>query len=664
MTASLITEEILVRLLQIGQTSIQVQLSWFFRSRIVITSKGAAADPGDDIQEEEEEKRLEAEIIQNVLTQYSTWIKHKYARGTNRYIINAVYEKRSDLHKEIFEFYEQQREAPMHTLSPLVHIARKHPFITAYGICNKTVKHTAVLFIPVFASRLVDSIVACRSFFDPKVGMNILWAFTALMINLVCATVDGKVYVPFVRDIEAALKMAIVQKLQILSMKFYSMTSEGKILSKLISDVQFVKQLMNEQLTTSLHLCIDIVFVCITAIRQLPVMLLLYAAVIPTMFCVVSRNLPGIKSSKAAMRKQTEKSNSAFQEMLAMERLNRAHGLQRSQFRRIFFRVRHVQEAANEQDWLQIRLNTISFGIIQGSQLLCLCIAVYMAFQGRISIGTVVLFKSLFEALMNSMQKFLDEMPMITQEMDSLDSISEILLAPDTEKDGAQTLSAPLRGDVTFEGVSFGYSPDELVLKNVSFHIPAGKTASFIGRSGSGKSTILNLLLGLYAPLSGKVKIDGIDVNELQKRNYRRYMAVVPQNPILFSGTLWENLVYGLNYVSVSSVEDAIERTGLKDLVKRHPEGLNQWIQEGGKNLSGGERQRIAIARSLLRNPRIILFDEATSALDAQNEREVQDAIETIMGTCTVIIVAHRLNTIEKADMVFLVDRENVIRQR
>lgn len=663
---SLMTEELLWFLLHRDQTMIMLSIRGVIHKRIEITSRGedVGYGYGDEFLETDEEKHLEAEINKNLLNQYSSRIVHDYSYGSNRFTIDILTQKRAELQQEVFDFYRQNEESSGHTLSILFHIAKKHPLMTAFGIVNKAVKHTAVLFIPVYASRLVDSCVQYDSFFEPMVGINILMMLTALAVNLICAAIDGKTYFHFARNVESALKMAIVRKLQFLTIKYYNDTPVGKILSKLISDVQFVKQLINEQLTTVLHLCIDIVFVCATAIRQLPVMLFLYAVVIPVMLWLMHHHFPGIRDSKARMRKQTEKSNSAFQEMLTMGQLTRAHGLQQNEYRRILSKIRYVQVAANEQDWRQLRFNIATFATVQGSQLLCLCIAVYMAFQGRITIGTVILFKSLFEALINSMQKFLDELPMITQELDSLDSINEILYVTDTEKDGTEKLETPVHGDVTFDNVSFGYSHDNMVLKNVSFQIPAGKTAAFIGKSGSGKSTILNLLLGFYAPQAGQVMIDGKDVNELQKNDYRRYLAVVPQNPTLFSGTLWENLICGLRYVSVSGVMEALKCTGLEGMITGHSDGLNQMIQEGGQNLSGGQRQRIAIVRALLRHPRIILLDEATSALDTQSELEVQRSIEAMMGTCTMIIVAHRLNTIQKADIVYSVEDGNVVRQK
>ena len=515
--------------------------------------------------------------------------------------------------------------------------------------------------LPVFAANLIETLSACGSFFDREVLLNILASILALTINLICATLDARYYQRFTRRAESGFKLAIIQKLQVLSRRFYSDTPNGKILSKLVSDAQFVKLLLHEHLQTTLHLLIDIIFAIVVSLIKMPVMLAFYALVIPTSAMILRHYLTPIRESKMLMRRKTEASNAAFKEMLAMERLNRSQGTQKEEYRSLSAKVQEVQTAANSQDMQQLKLNNAAYGTSQGFRLLCLCTALFLAFRGKISVGEVVLFQSLFDALINSLQRFLDEMPQITQGLDSLSSIHELLSVKDTEKNGTVRLPLPLRGEIEYRNVVFGYTDDELpVLKDLSFHIPPNTSAAFIGKSGVGKSTILNLLLGLYSCQSGSILIDGADIDTLEKEHFRRSLAVVPQNPILCSGTLWDNLTNGCRYVTTEQVMDVLKSVGLEDLANKHPDGLMRPIFEGGENLSGGQRQRIAIARALLRNPRIILFDEATSALDSESEQEVQRAIEAMMGSCTVVVVAHRLNTLKKVDRIYRIEDGSV----
>ena len=383
-------------------------------------------------------------------------------------------------------------------------------------------------------------------------------------------------------------------------------------------------------------------------------MLLFYAIVLPASVWIIRRYMPPIRASRAAMRQKTEVVNAAFKEMIGMEYLTRAHGVQKTEYQNISSKVWSVESAAIEQDRLQVRLNNAIYATSQGFRLLCISVALFFAFQGQISVASIVLFASLFDALNNSVQKYLDDVPQITQEMESLTSVDELLGEKDIEKNGSALLPLPVRGEIRFEDVTFRYSPEHPpALCKVNLHVLAGKSVAFVGRSGSGKSTALSLLVGLHSPQEGRITIDGMDLDKLDKNRFRRHIAVVPQTSVLFSGTLWENLVYGLKYVSVDRVMEALRDVGLEELVTGHPDGLLRPIYEGGENLSGGQRQRISIARALLRDPGIILLDEATSALDSESEREVQAAIESIMGKCTIIMVAHRLNTIRKADVIY-----------
>ena len=522
------------------------------------------------------------------------------------------------------------------------------------SVLNRTVKHLCALMLPVFASGMIDTLSDCSSFFETPVLLNVLGAILALTINLICATLDARVYQCFVRGIESGFKVAIVQKLQMLSMKYYSETPSGKVFSKLASDVQFIKMLMCEQMQTVLHLGIDIVFVTVVSLIRMPVMLVFYAIVLPASVWIIRRYMPPIRASRAAMRQKTEVVNAAFKEMIGMEYLTRAHGVQKTEYQNISSKVWSVESAAIEQDRLQVRLNNAIYATSQGFRLLCISVALFFAFKGQISVASIVLFASLFDALNNSVQKYLDDVPQITQEMESLTSVDELLGEKDIEKNGSALLPLPVRGEIRFEDVTFRYSPEQPpALSKVNLHVPAGKSVAFVGRSGSGKSTALSLLVGLHSPQEGRITIDGMDLDTLDKNRFRRHIAVVPQTSVLFSGTLWENLVYGLKYVSVDRVMEALRDVRLEELVTGHPDGLLRPIYEGGENLSGGQRQRISIARALLRDPGIILLDEATSALDSESEREVQAAIESIMGKCTIIMVAHRLNTIRKADVIY-----------
>ena len=179
-----------------------------------------------------------------------------------------------------------------------------------------------------------------------------------------------------------------------------------------------------------------------------------------------------------------------------------------------------------------------------------------------------------------------------------------------------------------------------------------GESIALVGESGAGKSTVLNLLIGFIPPVSGKILIDGINMVNLDINEYRHQIAVVPQNTILFSGTILDNIAYGLEHVTEKEVMEVIKDVGLEDMIEKLPDGIYTQLGEHGDKLSGGQRQRISIARALIRKPKIIVFDEATSALDSASEKKVQEATSNMMKNCTTFLVAHRLSTIRNADRI------------
>ncbi len=198
-------------------------------------------------------------------------------------------------------------------------------------------------------------------------------------------------------------------------------------------------------------------------------------------------------------------------------------------------------------------------------------------------------------------------------------------------------------------------------MNDVSLKVEAGESIAFVGESGAGKSTILNLLIGFVPPANGKILIDGINMINLDLNEYRHQIAVVPQNTILFSGTIIDNITYGLEGVSRQEVEEVIREVGLWELIEKLPQGLDTQLGEHGDKLSGGQRQRISIARALIRKPKIIVFDEATSALDSASEKKVQEATSNMMKNCTTFLVAHRLSTIRNADRIVAMKEGRIV---
>lgn len=285
----------------------------------------------------------------------------------------------------------------------------------------------------------------------------------------------------------------------------------------------------------------------------------------------------------------------------------------------------------------------------------------WLVIQNELTIGQLVAFNMLLGNVINPFQRLSVLWNQLQEVVISVERINDVIETEpeeDLQHQVRQSLTQ-LRGEIRFEQVTFRYHPegDINVLENLSFEVKPGQTVALVGRSGSGKTTISKLILGLYPPTDGKVLIDGQDVSSLSLRSLREQIGVVDQDTFLFGGTIRENISIGYPSATLEEITAASRQAGAEEFIKKLPMGYETQIGEGGGMLSGGQRQRLAIARALLGNPRLLIFDEATSHLDAESERIIQTNLNTILKSRTTVVIAHRLSTVRKADLILVLDR-------
>lgn len=244
----------------------------------------------------------------------------------------------------------------------------------------------------------------------------------------------------------------------------------------------------------------------------------------------------------------------------------------------------------------------------------------------------------------------------------SVDRVFELLAIQPTvvEKPDAVVLP-PVTGKVEYSSVSFAYKSGEPVLKDISLLAQPGEAIALVGASGAGKTTFVNLLPRFYDPNTGQILIDGVDIRDVTLDSLRRQIGIVPQETIMFSGTIAQNIAFGQDLFDIEDVEKAAKIANAHQFITQLPDGYHTWVGERGVNLSGGQRQRIAIARAVLLNPRILILDEATSALDSESEALVQQALERLMEGRTVFIIAHRLSTVRRCDRILVLERGQIV---
>jgi ATP-binding cassette subfamily B protein len=353
------------------------------------------------------------------------------------------------------------------------------------------------------------------------------------------------------------------------------------------------------------------------------------------------------------LRGEIEEMSSRVSEMMDMLPVTRAHGAEDVEVERVGSQIEKVKESGIRVDVLNAVFGACMWVVLQVSQLTCLAFTGYLAYNGQIDLGDVVMYQGFFQMLLGAVNHMLGILPRVTAGFESIRSLGEVLECPDLEENEGKKQLDHVDGRFEFQDVSFEYpNANERSVADFSLTVESGECVALVGESGAGKSTIINLIIGFRRPTHGRILLDGMDMESLDLRTYRRHIAVVPQETILFSGSVRENITYGMEDVSDEVILRAVEIANLRDVVENLPEKLDTVIGESGCKLSGGQRQRLAIARAIIRDPRVILLDEATSSLDVVSEAAVQKAINQAIQGRTTFIVAHRLSTIRRADRI------------
>ncbi len=498
---------------------------------------------------------------------------------------------------------------------------------------------------------------------------RILWIagayFFLLLQNPFVHTAFVRLMSGSLRHMQFNLRSALVERLQQLSITFYEATQSSALQTKILRDVDAIDGLCRHLLNTGLNGLLVITYVTIIALVKQPLLALYFLVTVPAGVALLKLFDRRFKEQYKAMRVETEQMNARVGEMLQMLPVTRAHGLEDFEARDVRTVFGRIRKRGMEVDTLTEFFASSSWFTFMLFQLACLVFSAWLVVQHRISVGDAVMYHTYFGMLIGAVQQFLSVFPALAQGADAIRSLGEVLEADHIERnDGKPSAPIPLRGEIVFEHVTFNYPRGrEVALREISLNIKAGETIAFVGESGAGKSTLVNLAIGFRQPASGKILLDGRDLREIDLRTYRRQIGVVPQTTLLFNGTLRENVTYGLDKVSDDVLWKILADANLADFVRALPKGLDTPLGESGTQLSGGQRQRLAIARALVRDPRLVILDEATSALDTESERLVQAALVRLTKGRTTLIVAHRFSTIRHAHRIIVLSQGKIVEQ-
>lgn len=519
-----------------------------------------------------------------------------------------------------------------------------------------------VFVMPLITSDVIDMITLQPEGFVTRIVIDAVLLTVVVAQNVPTTALRLSIVNKWIRGITAEVKGGVIRKLSRLSITYHKEIEEGRIQSKFLRDIESVDGYCRTFLNSFIPSLVGAIVSACIALWRSPVVMLFFLIVIPLNVLLTCAFRKRIHRDNYDYRRENEQLSSKLTTTLQMLTLIKAHGLVSHEELEVNQKIRLVTLAGLRMDktyaWFGSLMWTVSTLLSAG----CLFFCVALALNGIITAGEVVLFQSLFSSISSSVLGLVNVYPTLMTGKEAVHSLSEIVCADDIEKDDGKEPVPSIKGDVEFQHVSYHYPNEEkAVVQDFNMRIKQGERIAVVGSSGSGKSTLMNLLIGLLSPTEGQISIDGIPMSEMPMQSYRRFISVVPQNSILFMGSIRDNITYGLDGYSDEQLQQVIEDSDVAEFLPSLPGGLDAPVGEHGDKLSGGQKQRISIARALIRNPKILILDEATSALDNVAEYHVQRAIDRLVRERTTFIVAHRLSTIRNADRIVVMEEGKAV---
>lgn len=460
------------------------------------------------------------------------------------------------------------------------------------------------------------------------------------------------------------IRRAVFTKLQRLSMSFYDKNKTGTIMSYVTNDVSALQGALVDNV-------VEMITESVILIASIVMMIYLDWK----LFLVTFGTFPFVLGFIDIFGKRIRKSGSRIQEAAADITSVLQETVSSARVIKSFVRENYEVARFDKENMNNFRANmknaqlmatltpTIEFVAAIGVTII-LWYGGNSVINGEITAGSLVAFLTYAVNISNPIKRLSRVIGNIQKALAAAQRVFDVLDLPETIKDAENAkLLPPAKGQVSFKNVSFSYNPGEQVISNISFDVKPGQMIAFVGPSGAGKSTIASLLPRFYDVDKGSITIDGEDLRGVTLDSLREQVGIVPQETVLFNGTVYDNILYGRLDATKEEVEAAAKAANAHNFIMELPQGYETRLGDRGMNISGGQRQRISIARAILKNPQILILDEATSALDTESERVVQEALDRLMVGRTSFVIAHRLSTIKNADRIMVLEKGQLVEQ-
>jgi len=530
------------------------------------------------------------------------------------------------------------------------------------AVCCIILAASANLYVPWILRDIIDDVLATKD-----MGMlNAIASGIVLVFFLRAIFLYGQTYLMSYigQKVIIDIRETVYRHLQRLSLSYYEKRQTGQLMSYITNDVAAVQGALVESM-------IELVQEGMTLVGSLAVMFYLHWQL--TLLTLVTAPLVGqamnifgkkLRKSSALVQERTADITSVLQESISSVRVIKS-------FAREDFEIERFQKENHQNFRAQMKNSQIMATLTPVIEFVAaLGITMIIWYGGRevinntLTAGSLIAFLVYAVNLSNPIKRLSRAYGNIQKAMAAAERVFSVLdTQPEIEDMPGATVLAKIDGYVTLNNLSFGYKSHELALNNIQLEVKPGQVVAIVGPSGAGKTTIANLIPRFYDPVAGNIAIDGIDIKTVTLKSLREQIGIVPQETILFNGSVYSNILYGRLDASYDEVIAAAKAANAHNFIREMSEGYDTQIGERGSKLSGGQRQRISIARAILKNPRILILDEATSALDTESERLVQDAVDKLMIGRTSFVIAHRLSTVKRADVIVVMDRGKLVEQ-
>lgn len=524
------------------------------------------------------------------------------------------------------------------------------------------------LLIPLILKYVLDDIIGVETMTPDEKLNELFWLIgIALLIFLILRPPVEYARQYLAQWVGNTILFDIRDKLfahiQRLSLKYYSKTKSGEIISRVINDVE---QSKNFVITGLMNVWLDLITIAIALgiMFTMDVPLTLVAiALFPFFGFAIKYFYSRLRELTRERSQKLAEVQGHLHERIQGVPVTRSFALEDYEQEQFDTRNRKFLDKAIEHtDW-NAKTFAVTNTITDLAPLLVIGFAAYQVINLDTSIGTMVAFVGFMDRVYSPLRRLVNSSTVLVQSVASIDRVFEFLNEEYDikDKDDAKELDR-VEGRVEFDNISFSYDEDDLqVLKNVNLTVEKGETVAFVGMSGGGKSTLISLIPRFYDVTSGSIRVDGVDIRDVQARSLRNNIGMVLQDNILFSESIAMNIRMGNPYASDEEVIEAAKAANAHDFISSLPYGYDTLVGERGVKLSGGQKQRVAIARVFLKNPPILIFDEATSALDLESEHLIQETMEKLAAERTTFIVAHRLATITHADTIVVIENGEIV---